>query len=156
MAALEQLFVRLAINFNDCFYLSLYCLTLSLNFVLFFVFGNALGWHDCSNKPVWTAVTFMFYWSSGFVFQEKNLDDRAYRNIQELETYAENTQSALLYLTLETLGRCFPLSGFCWWLISTSTIFTDISKSPFFFPWSLISVKVVLGRTFRYLLNAEP
>ncbi|XP_025055212.1 NADH dehydrogenase (ubiquinone) complex I, assembly factor 6 isoform X1 [Alligator sinensis] len=36
--------------------------------------------------------------------QEKNLDDRAYRNIQELETYAENTQSALLYLTLEMLG----------------------------------------------------
>ncbi|RMC15140.1 hypothetical protein DUI87_07322 [Hirundo rustica rustica] len=36
--------------------------------------------------------------------KEKNLDDRAYRNIQELETYAENTQSALLYLTLETLG----------------------------------------------------
>ncbi|XP_027512770.1 NADH dehydrogenase (ubiquinone) complex I, assembly factor 6 isoform X4 [Corapipo altera] len=36
--------------------------------------------------------------------REKNLDDRAYRNIQELETYAENTQSALLYLTLEMLG----------------------------------------------------
>ncbi|XP_026561731.1 NADH dehydrogenase (ubiquinone) complex I, assembly factor 6 isoform X2 [Pseudonaja textilis] len=36
--------------------------------------------------------------------REKNLDDRAYRDISELETYAENTQSALLYLTLETLG----------------------------------------------------
>ncbi|XP_035749748.1 NADH dehydrogenase (ubiquinone) complex I, assembly factor 6 isoform X4 [Egretta garzetta] len=36
--------------------------------------------------------------------REKNLDDRAYCNIQELETYAENTQSALLYLTLEMLG----------------------------------------------------
>ncbi|XP_061304054.1 NADH dehydrogenase (ubiquinone) complex I, assembly factor 6 isoform X3 [Pezoporus flaviventris] len=36
--------------------------------------------------------------------REKNLDDRAYRNIQELEKYAENTQSALLYLTLEMLG----------------------------------------------------
>ncbi|XP_054241426.1 NADH dehydrogenase (ubiquinone) complex I, assembly factor 6 [Indicator indicator] len=36
--------------------------------------------------------------------REKNLDDRAYRNIQELEAYAENTQSALLYLTLEMLG----------------------------------------------------
>ncbi|XP_069587787.1 NADH dehydrogenase (ubiquinone) complex I, assembly factor 6 isoform X1 [Ranitomeya imitator] len=36
--------------------------------------------------------------------REKNLDDRAYRNLQELETYAENTQSSLLYLTLETLG----------------------------------------------------
>ncbi|XP_070604146.1 NADH dehydrogenase (ubiquinone) complex I, assembly factor 6 isoform X2 [Erythrolamprus reginae] len=36
--------------------------------------------------------------------REKNLDDRAYRDIGELETYAENTQSALLYLTLETLG----------------------------------------------------
>ncbi|KAJ6663939.1 hypothetical protein lerEdw1_008893, partial [Lerista edwardsae] len=36
--------------------------------------------------------------------REKNLDDRAYSNINELEAYAENTQSALLYLTLETLG----------------------------------------------------
>ncbi|XP_074919216.1 NADH dehydrogenase (ubiquinone) complex I, assembly factor 6 isoform X2 [Chelonoidis abingdonii] len=36
--------------------------------------------------------------------REKNLDDRAYRNIQELETYADNTHSALLYLTLEMLG----------------------------------------------------
>ncbi|XP_053571193.1 NADH dehydrogenase (ubiquinone) complex I, assembly factor 6 isoform X2 [Bombina bombina] len=35
--------------------------------------------------------------------EEKNLDDRAYRNLQELETYAENTQSSLLYLTLECL-----------------------------------------------------
>ncbi|XP_047584175.1 NADH dehydrogenase (ubiquinone) complex I, assembly factor 6 isoform X2 [Lutra lutra] len=38
------------------------------------------------------------------LWKEKNLDDRAYRNIQELENYAENTQSALLYLTLEILG----------------------------------------------------
>ncbi|XP_029447598.1 NADH dehydrogenase (ubiquinone) complex I, assembly factor 6 isoform X2 [Rhinatrema bivittatum] len=36
--------------------------------------------------------------------REKNLDDRAYRSMQDLETYAENTQSSLLYLTLETLG----------------------------------------------------
>ncbi|XP_036851506.1 NADH dehydrogenase (ubiquinone) complex I, assembly factor 6 isoform X5 [Manis javanica] len=36
--------------------------------------------------------------------REKNLDDRAYCNIQELENYAENTQSSLLYLTLEVLG----------------------------------------------------
>ncbi|XP_077127056.1 NADH dehydrogenase (ubiquinone) complex I, assembly factor 6 isoform X2 [Ranitomeya variabilis] len=36
--------------------------------------------------------------------REKNLDDRAYRNLKELETYAENTQSSLLYLALETLG----------------------------------------------------
>ncbi|XP_032714558.1 NADH dehydrogenase (ubiquinone) complex I, assembly factor 6 isoform X2 [Lontra canadensis] len=38
------------------------------------------------------------------LWKEKNLDDQAYRNIQELENYAENTQSALLYLTLEILG----------------------------------------------------
>ncbi|XP_051700591.2 NADH dehydrogenase (ubiquinone) complex I, assembly factor 6 isoform X2 [Oryctolagus cuniculus] len=38
------------------------------------------------------------------LWKEKNLDDKVYRNIQELENYAENTQSALLYLTLETLG----------------------------------------------------
>nr|XP_044999548.1 NADH dehydrogenase (ubiquinone) complex I, assembly factor 6 isoform X1 [Jaculus jaculus] len=36
--------------------------------------------------------------------RERNLDDKAYRNIQELENYAENTQSSLLYLTLEILG----------------------------------------------------
>ncbi|XP_051016132.1 NADH dehydrogenase (ubiquinone) complex I, assembly factor 6 isoform X2 [Acomys russatus] len=36
--------------------------------------------------------------------REKNLDDKAYRSIQELENYAENTQSSLLYLTLEVLG----------------------------------------------------
>lgn len=126
---------------------SIWVCTLSLDFVIFFCFGSALGWHDCSNKPVWTAVMLVFHWSSVFIFQEKNLDDRAYRNIQELETYAENTQSALLYLTLETLGRYFPLSRFCWWLINASAIFTDISKSPLFFHWSLISVKVVLGRT---------
>ncbi|XP_015448530.1 NADH dehydrogenase (ubiquinone) complex I, assembly factor 6 isoform X4 [Pteropus alecto] len=36
--------------------------------------------------------------------REKNLDDKAYHNIQELENYAENTQSSLLYLTLEILG----------------------------------------------------
>ncbi|XP_036731311.2 NADH dehydrogenase (ubiquinone) complex I, assembly factor 6 isoform X2 [Manis pentadactyla] len=38
------------------------------------------------------------------LWKEKNLDDRAYCNIQELENYAENTQSSLLYLTLEVLG----------------------------------------------------
>ncbi|XP_041422502.1 NADH dehydrogenase (ubiquinone) complex I, assembly factor 6 isoform X2 [Xenopus laevis] len=36
--------------------------------------------------------------------QEQNLDDRTYRNIQDLEAYAENTHSSLLYLILETLG----------------------------------------------------
>ncbi|XP_077127058.1 NADH dehydrogenase (ubiquinone) complex I, assembly factor 6 isoform X3 [Ranitomeya variabilis] len=41
--------------------------------------------------------------------REKNLDDRAYRNLKELETYAENTQSSLLYLALETLGVIFIL-----------------------------------------------
>ena len=73
-----------------------------------------------------------------FILQEKNLDDRVYRNIQELEAYAENTQSALLYLTLEMLGRHFPLSWFCWQLSSAGTIFIDVSESPRFFQWSLI------------------
>ncbi|XP_068180028.1 NADH dehydrogenase (ubiquinone) complex I, assembly factor 6 isoform X2 [Antennarius striatus] len=36
--------------------------------------------------------------------REKDLDDRAYRNLQELEAYAENTQSSLVYLLLECLG----------------------------------------------------
>ncbi|CAJ0958715.1 unnamed protein product [Ranitomeya imitator] len=43
--------------------------------------------------------------------REKNLDDRAYRNLQELETYAENTQSSLLYLTLETLDMYCSTTG---------------------------------------------
>ncbi|XP_034409122.1 NADH dehydrogenase (ubiquinone) complex I, assembly factor 6 isoform X2 [Cyclopterus lumpus] len=37
--------------------------------------------------------------------REKDLDDRAYRNLQELETYSENTQSSLVYLLLECLGE---------------------------------------------------
>ncbi|KAK3572407.1 hypothetical protein QTP86_032624 [Hemibagrus guttatus] len=37
--------------------------------------------------------------------REKDMEDRAYRNLQELEAYAENTQSSLLYLLLETLGK---------------------------------------------------
>lgn len=36
--------------------------------------------------------------------REKNLGEGAYRSIRELESYAENTQSSLLYLTLEALG----------------------------------------------------
>ncbi|XP_031601820.1 NADH dehydrogenase (ubiquinone) complex I, assembly factor 6 isoform X3 [Oreochromis aureus] len=36
--------------------------------------------------------------------REKDLDDRAYRNLQELEAYSENTQSSLMYLLLECLG----------------------------------------------------
>ncbi|KAM9487910.1 NADH dehydrogenase (ubiquinone) complex I, assembly factor 6 isoform 1-T1 [Clarias gariepinus] len=36
--------------------------------------------------------------------REKDMEDRAYRNLQDLEVYAENTQSSLLYLLLETLG----------------------------------------------------
>ncbi|MBN3274558.1 NDUF6 factor, partial [Polyodon spathula] len=36
--------------------------------------------------------------------REKDLNDRAYQNIQELEAYAENAQSSLIYLMLEALG----------------------------------------------------
>ncbi|XP_043922504.1 NADH dehydrogenase (ubiquinone) complex I, assembly factor 6 isoform X3 [Protopterus annectens] len=36
--------------------------------------------------------------------REKNLDNHVFRNLQELETYSENTQSSLAYLMLETLG----------------------------------------------------
>ncbi|XP_057689220.1 NADH dehydrogenase (ubiquinone) complex I, assembly factor 6 isoform X2 [Corythoichthys intestinalis] len=36
--------------------------------------------------------------------REKDLDDRGYRNLQELESYAENAQSPLFYLLLESLG----------------------------------------------------
>uniref|UniRef100_UPI00398F0F61 NADH dehydrogenase (ubiquinone) complex I, assembly factor 6 isoform X1 n=2 Tax=Pristiophorus japonicus TaxID=55135 RepID=UPI00398F0F61 len=36
--------------------------------------------------------------------REKNLNEKAYRNIQELESYAENAQSSFIYLMLEILG----------------------------------------------------
>ncbi|KAL1775606.1 NADH dehydrogenase (ubiquinone) complex I, assembly factor 6 isoform X1 [Sigmodon hispidus] len=36
--------------------------------------------------------------------REKNLDDKAYQSVQELENYSEHTQSSLLYLILEVLG----------------------------------------------------
>ncbi|XP_043922503.1 NADH dehydrogenase (ubiquinone) complex I, assembly factor 6 isoform X2 [Protopterus annectens] len=38
------------------------------------------------------------------LLKEKNLDNHVFRNLQELETYSENTQSSLAYLMLETLG----------------------------------------------------
>lgn len=59
--------------------------------------------------------------------QEKDLDDRAYRNLQELEAYSENTQSSLIYLLLECLGEksevlssfdssgTFKASSWCLW-----------------------------------------
>ncbi|KAG9342800.1 hypothetical protein JZ751_015672 [Albula glossodonta] len=37
--------------------------------------------------------------------REKDLEDRPYRNLQELEAYSENTQSSLLYLQLEALDH---------------------------------------------------
>ncbi|XP_052559265.1 NADH dehydrogenase (ubiquinone) complex I, assembly factor 6 isoform X3 [Tympanuchus pallidicinctus] len=69
----------------------------------------------CNNPPhqpvavaLWRAVkrhNLSKMWFTKIIDErEKNLDDRAYRNIQELEAYAENTQSALLYLILEMLG----------------------------------------------------
>lgn len=36
--------------------------------------------------------------------REKNLNEKAYKNIQELEASAENTQSSFIYLLLEVLG----------------------------------------------------
>lgn len=56
-------------------------------------------------------------WCDGVVVQEKDLDDRAYRNLQQLETYSENTQSSLLYLLLESLGEEAGREGglFVWW-----------------------------------------
>ncbi|KAJ8411629.1 hypothetical protein AAFF_G00164370 [Aldrovandia affinis] len=36
--------------------------------------------------------------------REKDMEDRPYRTLQELEAYSENTQSSLLYLLLESLG----------------------------------------------------
>lgn len=51
--------------------------------------------------------TLIWYFANQcFVFgKEKDLNDRAYRNLQELEAYSENTQSSLIYLLLECLGK---------------------------------------------------
>ncbi|XP_008429015.1 NADH dehydrogenase (ubiquinone) complex I, assembly factor 6 isoform X2 [Poecilia reticulata] len=67
---------------------------------------------DPPNQPVstelWKAVKthgLTKRWLMRIVTErEKDLDDRAYRNLQELEKYSENTQSSLLYLLLECLG----------------------------------------------------
>lgn len=64
------------------------------------------------NQPVsaelWRAVRKHYLtkrWLQRVVSErEKGLEERAYRNLQELESYSENTQSSLLYLLLETLG----------------------------------------------------
>lgn len=57
---------------------------------------------------LWKAVrkhTLTKRWMSRIISErEKDLEDRAYRNLQELEAYSENTQSSLLYLLLEVLG----------------------------------------------------
>uniref|UniRef100_A0A087XB06 NADH dehydrogenase (ubiquinone) complex I, assembly factor 6 n=1 Tax=Poecilia formosa TaxID=48698 RepID=A0A087XB06_POEFO len=67
---------------------------------------------DPPNQPVstelWKAVKthgLTKRWLMRIVTErEKDLDDRAYRNLQELEKYSENTQSSLLYLLLECLA----------------------------------------------------
>ncbi|XP_061574486.1 NADH dehydrogenase (ubiquinone) complex I, assembly factor 6 isoform X2 [Cololabis saira] len=67
---------------------------------------------DPPNQPVaselWRAVrkhSLSKRWLLRIITErEKDLDDRAYRNLQELETYSENTQSSLMYLLLECLG----------------------------------------------------
>ncbi|XP_035529035.1 NADH dehydrogenase (ubiquinone) complex I, assembly factor 6 isoform X1 [Morone saxatilis] len=67
---------------------------------------------DPPNQPVsaelWRAVRKHYLtkrWLLRIITErEKDLDDRAYRNLQELEAYSENTQSSLLYLLLESLG----------------------------------------------------
>ncbi|XP_070691791.1 NADH dehydrogenase (ubiquinone) complex I, assembly factor 6 [Pempheris klunzingeri] len=67
---------------------------------------------DPPNQPVsgelWRAVRKHYLtkrWLLRIITErEKDLDDRAYRNLQELEAYSENTQSSLIYLLLECLG----------------------------------------------------
>lgn len=54
--------------------------------------------------------------------QEKDLDDRAYRNLQELEAYSENTQSSLFYLLLECLGKNRPCRSHTCRLLVTSSV----------------------------------
>ncbi|XP_052434237.1 NADH dehydrogenase (ubiquinone) complex I, assembly factor 6-like isoform X1 [Carassius gibelio] len=67
---------------------------------------------DHSAQPIsaelWRAVrkhTLTRRWMLRIISErEKDLEDKAYRNLRELEDYGENTQSSLLYLLLETLG----------------------------------------------------
>ncbi|XP_036930241.1 NADH dehydrogenase (ubiquinone) complex I, assembly factor 6 isoform X1 [Acanthopagrus latus] len=67
---------------------------------------------DPPNQPVsaelWRAVKKHYLtkrWLLRIITErEKDLDDRAYRSLQELEAYSENTQSSLIYLLLECLG----------------------------------------------------
>uniref|UniRef100_A0A671VIG4 NADH dehydrogenase (ubiquinone) complex I, assembly factor 6 n=1 Tax=Sparus aurata TaxID=8175 RepID=A0A671VIG4_SPAAU len=67
---------------------------------------------DPPNQPVsaelWRAVRKHYLtkrWLLRIITErEKDLEDRAYRNLQELEAYSENTQSSLIYLLLECLG----------------------------------------------------
>ncbi|XP_060905491.1 NADH dehydrogenase (ubiquinone) complex I, assembly factor 6 isoform X2 [Labrus mixtus] len=67
---------------------------------------------DPPNQPVsaelWRAVRKHYLtkrWLLRIITErEKDLEDRAYRNLQELEKYSENTQSSLIYLLLECLG----------------------------------------------------
>ncbi|XP_075322238.1 NADH dehydrogenase (ubiquinone) complex I, assembly factor 6 isoform X4 [Odontesthes bonariensis] len=67
---------------------------------------------DPPNQPVstelWRAVrshSLTKRWLLRIITErEKDMEDRAYRNLQELEKYSENTQSSLLYLLLECLG----------------------------------------------------
>ncbi|KAM9724501.1 NADH dehydrogenase (ubiquinone) complex I, assembly factor 6 isoform 1-T1 [Menidia menidia] len=67
---------------------------------------------DPPNQPVsmelWKAVrshSLTKRWLLRIITErEKDMDDKAYRNLQELEKYSENTQSSLLYLLLECLG----------------------------------------------------
>ncbi|XP_034004007.1 NADH dehydrogenase (ubiquinone) complex I, assembly factor 6 isoform X2 [Trematomus bernacchii] len=67
---------------------------------------------DPPNQPVsaelWRAVrkhSLTKRWLLRIITErEKDLDDRAYRTLQELEKYSENTQSSLIYLLLECLG----------------------------------------------------
>lgn len=47
-----------------------------------------------------TALTSVIY------IQEANLSVNHYSSTKELEDYAENTFSSLLYLTLEAMGSC--------------------------------------------------
>ncbi|XP_066539560.1 NADH dehydrogenase (ubiquinone) complex I, assembly factor 6 isoform X2 [Hoplias malabaricus] len=64
--------------------------------------------HQPISVELWKAVrkhTLTRRWLLKIIAErEKDMEDRAYRNIQELESYSENTQSSLLYLLLETLG----------------------------------------------------
>ena len=51
-----------------------------------------------------------FFTHDAFFLKDHTLEDRPFLSLEEVEDYAENTASSLMYLTLEILGEYKDLS----------------------------------------------